>query len=111
MRAIKLALIIIIGLALMLIIAANWTPVDLNLIPAAIGISGFSYPAVPLALIIVAAVLLGYVLAYCVEFLKGGETRRRLNHKAQEIARLRQENARLAEKVREEDDDLELLAS
>ena len=111
MRAIKLGLIIIIGLVLMMIIAANWTPVDLNLVPAAIGVPGFSYPDLPLALIIVAAVLIGYVLAYCVEFLKGGETRRRLSQKAQEIARLRQENARLVAKAQEEDDDLELLAS
>ncbi|MEM7057870.1 MAG: LapA family protein [Pseudomonadota bacterium] len=112
MRAIKLGLVIVIGLAAMMIIAANWTPVDLNLLPTAMGLAGLSYPQVPLALIIVAAVLAGFVLAQLLELLKGGSMRRRLDQKTREISRLRQENARLTEKTGDEDEDLQqLLAS
>jgi len=112
MRAIKLAIMIVIGLVLMMVFAANWTPVDLNLLPLGLGISGFTYPAVPLTLIIVAAVLLGFILAMLFEMIKSGQARERMNEKAREIARLRKENARLAAKHTDEDDDLQqLLAS
>lgn len=112
MRAIKFAIIIVVGLALMMMFAANWTPVDLNLVPAALGVTGFTLPNVPLALVIVIAVLLGFILAMAFEMLKSGAMRERMNEKAREIAQLRKENARLAAKHDDEDDDLQqLLAS
>ena len=109
MRAIKLAIIVVLGIALMMIIAANWTPVSLHLLPEALGVERFTYPNVPLALIIVAAVLVGFILAQLLEMLKGSADRRRLNQKAQEISRLRKENARLSSLVQDEDQDLQAL--
>ena len=108
MRTIKLVLLIVICVAMMLIMAANWTDVDLHLLPAALGTERFTYPAVPLALIIVIALLIGFVLAQLLEALRGSGQRRRLEEKRREIGRLRQENAKLTAKLGTDAEDIAL---
>lgn len=111
MRTIKLILLVIVLLALMLVISANMAPVDLRMLPPALGVDLFSVQAVPLSFVIVAAVTLGFLIGLLIEFLREGKHRANLARKRREISTLREENARLASKVGEKDGDLAILAS
>ena len=74
MRTLKLVIALVIGLVLMLVVAANMDPVDLRLFPAALGVDVGRMDDVPLALVIVATFLLGFLVGELVEF-----TRERMN--------------------------------
>jgi uncharacterized integral membrane protein len=109
MRTIKTALVVVIGLALMLIMAANMEPVDLHLAPKAVGLDGLNIKAVPLALVIVISVLVGIILGLLLEFLREARHRNLLAEKRAEIARLKAENARLSKQAGVDTDELSLL--
>lgn len=111
MRTIKLILLTIIGLTLMLVIAANMAPVDLHLLPAALGINVFGLSGVPLSMVIVAAVLVGFLIGLLMEFLREGKHRANLARKRREISDLREENARLAARLGEQGDELAVIAA
>ena len=110
MRTIKTALAIIIGLAIMLIMAANMDPVTLHMLPPALASGAWDLSA-PLALVIVAAVLAGFVLGLLIEYIREHKHRNRLAEKRAEIARLKAENQRLSKQAGIDTDELSLLAS
>ncbi len=111
MRTIKLIILVIIGLALMLLLAANMAPVDLHLLPAALNVDLFSLTGVPLSMVIVAAVLVGFLIGLLMEFLREGKHRSNLARKRRELNELREENARLAARLEESGNELAVIAA
>ncbi len=109
MRTIKTALAVVIGLALMLIMAANMAKVELHLLPSALANEGWTLTS-PLSVVIVAAVGAGFVLGLLIEFMREAKHRTRLAEKRAEIARLKAENARLSKQAGVDTDELALLA-
>ena len=90
MRTVKL---IVLGLLAVMLIAlgvANMAAVDLYLLPAALFGDGFSVKGLPLAVVILAAVLMGILAGLVIEFLREHKQRRVAEEKQREIVRLRQ---------------------
>lgn len=109
MRTLKLVIAVLFGLALMIIVAANLAPVDLHLLPEATGIQWGEVSGVPLALVIVAAFLLGFFVGELVEFSRERKYRAQLGQKRRELVAVREENERLARQVGAKEDDLALI--
>ena len=109
MRTLKLVIALVIGLALMLVVAANMEPVDLRLVPEELGIDVGSLNNVPLALVIVAVFLLGFLVGELVEFARERKHRAQLAQKRRELALVRDENQRLAQQAGVKDDELALI--
>ena len=109
MRTLKLVIAVVLGLALMVIVAANMEPVELRLFPEAMGIESGSLADVPLALVIVATFLLGFLIGELVEFTRERKYRALVKEKRRELAVVREENERLARQVGAKDDDLALI--
>lgn len=99
MRTIKL---IVLGLLAAILIAlgvANMAAVDLYLLPAKLFGDAFSIKEIPLAVVILAAVLLGILVGLVIEFLREHKYRRVAEEKRREIVRLRQEVSQLRAKL------------
>ena len=109
MRTLKLVISVAVGLALMVIVAANMEPVELRLVPEALGIDFGSLTGVPLALVIVATFLLGFLVGELVEFTRERKYRAQLGEKRRELALMREENERLARQTGAKDDELALI--
>lgn len=109
MRTLKLIIALVLGLALMIVVAANMEPVDLRLFPEALGIDVGSVSGVPLALVIVATFLLGFLVGELVEFTRERKYRALLGEKRRELALAREENLRLAQRAGAKDDELVLI--
>ena len=106
MRTVKL---IVLGLLAVILIAlgvANMAAVDLYLLPAALFGDGFSIKGLPLAVVILAAVLMGILAGLVIEFLREHKLRRVAREKRREIVRLRQEVSRLRAKLGDGEDEL-----
>ncbi len=106
MRTVKL---IVLGLLAVMLIAlgvANMAAVDLYLLPAALFGDGFSVKGLPLAVVILAAVLMGILAGLVIEFLREHKQRRVAEEKRREIVRLRQEVTRLRAKLGDREDEL-----
>jgi uncharacterized integral membrane protein len=106
MRTVKL---IVLGLLAVILIAlgvANMAAVDLFLLPAVLFGDSFSIKGLPLAVVILAAVLTGILAGLVIEFLREHEQRRVAEEKRREIVRLRQEISRLRAKLGNRDDEL-----
>ncbi len=106
MRTVKL---IVLGLLAVILIAlgvANMAAVDLYLLPAALFGDSFSVKGLPLAVVILAAVLMGILAGLVIEFLREHKQRRVAEEKRREIVRLRQEVTRLRTKLGDREDDL-----
>ena len=109
MRTLKLVIAVAVGLALMLVVAANMDPVELRLLPEALGVDVGSLSDVPLALVIVAAFLIGFLVGELVEFTRERKYRAQLGERRRELALLREENERLARQLGAKDDELALI--
>ncbi len=106
MRTVKL---IVLGLLAAILIAlgvANMAAVDLYLLPAALFGDSFSVKGLPLAVVILAAVLMGIVAGQVIEFLREHKQRRVAEEKRREIVRLREEVTRLRVKLGDRENDL-----
>ncbi|HUS52717.1 MAG TPA: LapA family protein [Thermohalobaculum sp.] len=106
MQTVKL---IVLGLLAAMLIAlgvANMAAVDLYLLPAKLFGDTFSIKEIPLAVVILAAVLLGILVGLVIEFLREHKQRRTAEEKRREIVQLRQEVTRLRAKVADHDGDL-----
>ncbi len=106
MRTVKL---IVLGLLAVMLIAlgvANMAAVDLYLLPVALFGDGFSVKGLPLAVVILAAVLMGILAGLVIEFLREHKQRRVAEEKRREIVRLRQEVTRLRAKLGDREDEL-----
>jgi uncharacterized integral membrane protein len=106
MQTIKL---IVLGLMAAILIAlgvANMAAVDLYLLPAKLFGDAVSIKRIPLAVVILAAVLLGILVGLVIEYLREHKHRRMAEEKRREIVELRQEVTRLRAKVGSQGDDL-----
>lgn len=111
MRTIKLVLVVLIGIALMLVMAANMNPVTIYLIPESFAPGLPALTEIPLAWIIVAAFVGGLVLGMLMELIREGKFRRRLDLKRREVSELRDENVRLAKRLSAHGDDVAAIGS
>jgi uncharacterized integral membrane protein len=109
MRTLKLVIAVALGLALMIVVAANMDPVELRLLPEALGVSFGTLSGVPLALVIVGTFLLGFLVGELVEFTRERKYRVLLGEKRRELALVREENERLARQTGVKDDELALI--
>lgn len=106
MRTLRLVILVVLLLALMIIMAANWTPVDLHLAPSKVLPGLPVLTGVPLAMVIVAALLAGFIIGLLIEFIREAKDRRKLTEKRREVGSLRDENARLARRLEERGDEI-----
>jgi len=109
MRTLKLAFMTILVLALIVVMTANMDPVSLRLTPEILGLDILDIPAIPLAVVIVASVLVGFLLGVLMEFVREGKHRKRLDMARREVGALREENDQLARKLGDDADDLALI--
>ena len=106
MRTVKYAIILLIAIALMVVMAANMTPVELHLIPERFAPGLPTLPGIPIALVIVVAFLAGIIFGLLMEYVREGKHRRRLNEKRREVSDLRDTNAKLAKRLTDKGDDV-----
>jgi uncharacterized integral membrane protein len=106
MRTIKLIVLGLLAAILIALGAANMVAVDLYLLPEQLFGEAFSVKAIPLAVVILGAALLGILVGLVIEFLREGRQRRTAAEKRREVALLRQENTRLRARLRDHEDDL-----
>lgn len=106
MRTIKLIVLGLLGVVLVLAGVSNMGPVDLHMLPPSLAGGRFSLLDVPLAAVILAAILLGVFIGQVLEWFRGRKRRADANEARREIAALRDEVAQLRRKLGTEDDDL-----
>jgi uncharacterized integral membrane protein len=101
MRTLKMLILILMALVLIVLGVANLDPVDVHLLPAEIGGPQSVIPQIPLAAVILIAVVFGVLVGYLLEWLREAKHRRLADEKKREVSRLRKEisllNARLGE--------------
>ena len=105
MRTVKLIVLGLLAVILIILGVANMAAVDLHLLPEAVFGEGFSIKGLPLAVVILAAVLTGILAGLVIEFLREHEQRRVAEEKRREIVKLRQEVTRLRTKLGDREDD------
>ncbi len=106
MRTVKLIVLGLLAAILIVLGVANMAAVDLHLLPEALFGDSFSIKGLPLAVVILAAVLTGILAGLVIEFLREHEQRRLAEEKRREIVKLRQEVTRLRTKLGDREDDL-----
>lgn len=106
MRVIKTLFLLVVAACLIVLGVGNMAPVDLFLVPERVSGTAMSLQGVPLAAVIMLAVLLGLIIGQVLEFLREGKYRRRMNDGLREIARLRADNDALKRQIADPDDDL-----
>jgi len=106
MRTVKMIILTLLGLALVVLGVANMAPVDLYLLPKEVGGEQLMLSQVPLAAVIVVAVVVGVVLGQFLEYLRERKHRRLAEEKRREVGRLRQEVGRLSTRLGEDEGDI-----
>lgn len=99
MRTIRMVIAVLILIAVMILMAANMTPVDLHLLPPEFAPGMSTLKAVPVAIIIVISLVAGILIGFLMEFAREAKHRRRLSEKRREVSDLRNENEQLARKL------------
>ncbi len=111
MRTVRLIIAIVLLLIVMILMAANMTPVELFLVPQKILPGLPSLTGVPLALIIICALLTGIVIGFLMEFAREAKDRRQLAEKRTEVGALRDENQKLARRLESHGDEIGALTN
>lgn len=111
MRLLKLLILIALGAALVVVGVANMAPVDIRLLPPEIGAGGYAVEGVPLAVVILASVVVGVLVGQLMEYLRESKYRRQSEERRREVGRLRKEVGRLAARLGDTDDDLPRLGA
>jgi len=106
MRTVKLIVLGLLAASLIALGVANMAAVDLYLLPETLFGDAFSIKGLPLAVVILAAVLMGILAGLVIEFLREHKQRRVAEEKRREIVKLRQEVTRLRTKLGDREDDL-----
>ncbi len=106
MRTVKLIVLGLLAVILITLGVANMAAVELYLLPAALFGDSFSIKGLPLAVVILAAVLTGILAGLVLEFLREHKQRSVAAEKRREIVKLRQEVTRLRTKLGDREDDL-----
>ncbi|MBK0400471.1 DUF1049 domain-containing protein [Limibaculum sp. M0105] len=104
LRLIKWAILATICVALVILGVANMAPVDLHLLPASIVKTDLVLTGVPLAAVILVAILVGVVLGELFEWLREHKHRRRASERSREVERLKGEIAALKRRHGVKDD-------
>ncbi len=108
LRYIKLALATVIMIGIVLVAVANREFVTLKLLPDPIAdVLGMPYSVtLPLFIVLLAAVLIGLLLGYLIEWLRERKHRKEVNIKSRELSKLESEVQRMKKKSGEEDDEI-----
>jgi uncharacterized integral membrane protein len=106
MRTIRLIVLGLLAAALIVLGVANMAAVDLYLLPVPLFGDEFSIKGIPLAVVILAAVLTGILAGLVIEYLREHKQRRVAEEKRREIVRLRQEVTRLRAKLGDREEEL-----
>ena len=106
MRTLRLIIAVILLLALMVLMAANMTPVDIHLAPEKLKLGLPMLSQVPLALIIVVTLLVGIIIGFLMEFSREAKDRRSLAEKRREVGELRERNERLSRRLEDQGDEI-----
>ena len=106
MRTIKAVVLGLLAAVLIILGTANMAPVELHLLPPALFGGRWSLSGVPLAVVILAAVLLGIIVGQIIEFFRERKHRRLAEQKRREIVELRREVARLKSELGDRADEL-----
>lgn len=108
MRFIKLVLAAIIMIAVVLVAVANRATVTLKFLPDPIAdIFGLHYQVtLPLFLVILAAVLIGLLVGYLLEWVRERKHRREVTVKKRELSKLETEVANMKKKTGEDEDEI-----
>ncbi|MEL6475779.1 MAG: LapA family protein [Pseudomonadota bacterium] len=106
MRLIKTLFLVLIGAGLVVVGIGNMAPVDVYLLPAMLTGEQFALTGMPLSAVILAAVLIGLLIGQLMEWLREAKHRRVSNDRGREVARLRDELAKLQRANATPDDDL-----
>ncbi len=106
MRTIKTVVLGLLAAILIILGVANMAPVELHLLPPALFGERWGISGVPLAVVILAAVLVGIVIGQLIEFIRERKHRRVAEEKRREIVALRQEVGRLRAQLGDRADEL-----
>ena len=104
LRLIKWAVLAVICIALVILGVANMEPVDLRLLPSGILAEDIALRGVPLAVVILLALLTGVVIGELFEWVREHKHRRRAVLEHREVERLQSEVASLKRRLGEKDD-------
>ena len=112
LRVIKFTILLLICLSLTVIGVANMGAVSLRLLPEGMGVGGVpTLPDMPLTVVILLAMLLGFVIGEIFEWLRESKHRTEVARRGREINQLKAENARLKAKVSDPKEDLPRIAA
>ncbi|MEM1277438.1 MAG: LapA family protein [Pseudomonadota bacterium] len=106
MGFLKSVLLLIIGAGLVVLGMGNMAPVDLHLVPEEVAGSELAIKQIPLAMVILAAFLLGLVVGEILEWARETKHRRAASSRGREVTKLQRELNSVKEKVADPDDDL-----
>lgn len=104
LRTVKWIILAILAAALIVVGVANMTPVNLHLLPPAIGDYGYTLHQIPLAGVILVSMLLGIIVGELLEWAREHKHRKTARQKRREAEELARENEAL--KKRLDDDDM-----
>ncbi|MEL7348150.1 MAG: LapA family protein, partial [Pseudomonadota bacterium] len=110
-RIVRYAVLFVICAALVVLGVANMQPVTLHLLPSGIVDAAPSLPNMPLSVVILAAMLLGFIVGEVFEWVREAKHRKEVRTRGKEIQQLRAENARLKTKVSDPKEDLPRIAA
>ncbi|MEM6676904.1 MAG: LapA family protein [Pseudomonadota bacterium] len=111
-RIVKFTILFLICIALVVLGVANMEYVSLSLLPEGLRVPGVPpLPDMPLTIIILAAMLLGFVIGEIFEWIRESKHRREVSDRGREIQALKAENARLRAKLADPKEDLPRIAA
>jgi uncharacterized integral membrane protein len=110
-RLLRFLAIALILLILVVLGVANMQPVTLNVLPEGMVDTAPSIGGVPLSVVILASMLVGFVIGEVFEWLRERKHRREVSTRGREIQQLRAENARLRAKLSDPSEDLPRIAA
>ncbi|MEL6265307.1 MAG: LapA family protein [Pseudomonadota bacterium] len=110
-RLLRAAVLLAILVVLVILGVANMQPVTLQLLPEGITASTPALAGVPLSVVILAAMLLGFVVGEVFEWVREAKHRKEVANRGREIQSLRAENARLRSKLADPKEDLPRIAA
>ena len=109
LRTIKLFILAIIMVALILIGVANRDPITVKMVPdglADLVPFATTTPPLPLFAIVAAAIVVGLLIGYIIEYLREAKHRRRAEAKSREASQLKSKVRDLQKKTGETEDDV-----
>ncbi|MEM9780908.1 MAG: LapA family protein [Pseudomonadota bacterium] len=110
-RLVRLAVVLAIAVSLVVLGVANMEPVTLRLLPESVTGNAPALPDMPLSVVILAAMVLGFVIGEVFEWVRESKHRVEAANRGREVAQLKAENARLKTKLSDPKEDLPRIAA